>query len=53
MPALNLKSIFFTGPIKWRALKKAGTALTVVLQVERKGEPAEQWTISPSTRLSY
>jgi hypothetical protein len=80
MPALNLKSIFFTGPMKWRALKKsrhctnpcaAGRkerraccavgnmalyktiTLTLVLQVERKGEPAEQWTIWPSTRLSY
>jgi hypothetical protein len=45
MPALNLKSIFFTGTIKWHALKKAGTALTLVLQVERKGEHAEQWAI--------
>jgi hypothetical protein len=29
------------------------TILTLVLQVERKGEPAEQWTIWPSTRLPY
>jgi hypothetical protein len=39
--------------IKWRALKKRGTALTLVLQVERKGEPAVQLAIWPSTRLPH
>jgi hypothetical protein len=80
MPALNLKRIFFTGPIKWRALKKSrhctnpcaagrkekraccavgnmalfkSIILTLVLQVERKGEPAVQLAIWPSSSLSY